>query len=124
MVKSADTNERTCYSKRDDDQTRTTEIRTMKIGMLTGGGDCPGLNPAMRGFVLRALDYGFEVWGIREGWRGLVKGIVEDEPLSVARVEGIICWGGTMLRSSRTNPYKDPAQLQAVKANIAKFGFE
>jgi ATP-dependent phosphofructokinase / diphosphate-dependent phosphofructokinase len=96
----------------------------MKIGMLTGGGDCPGLNPAMRGFVMKALDYGFEVWGVREGWRGLVKGIVEDTPLTVGRVEEIISWGGTMLRSSRTNPYKDPAQLAAVKENIQKFGFD
>jgi 6-phosphofructokinase 1 len=96
----------------------------MKIGMLTGGGDCPGLNPAMRGFVLRALDYGFEVWGIREGWRGLVKPIIEETPLTVGRVEEIISWGGTMLRSSRTNPYKDPAQLEAVKTNIAKHGFD
>jgi len=96
----------------------------MKIGILTGGGDCPGLNPAIRGFVMRALDYGFEVWGIREGWKGLVKGIVEETPLTVDRVEEIISWGGTMLRSSRTNPYKDPAQLVAVKENIQKFGFD
>ena len=53
--------------------------------------------------------------GIREGWKGLVQGIVEEQPLDVARVEEIIYQGGTMLRSSRTNPYKDPAQLQAVK---------
>jgi phosphofructokinase-like protein len=96
----------------------------MKIGILTGGGDCPGLNPTIRGFVMRALDYGFEVWGIREGWKGLVKGIVEEKPLTVDRVEEIISWGGTMLRSSRTNPYKDPAQLAAVKENIQKFGFD
>jgi phosphofructokinase-like protein len=96
----------------------------MKIGILTGGGDCPGLNPTIRGFVMKALDYGFEVWGIREGWKGLVKGIVEETPLTVDRVEEIISWGGTMLRSSRTNPYKDPAQLAAVKENIQKFGFD
>lgn len=96
----------------------------MKIGILTGGGDCPGLNPAIRGFVMKALDYGYEVWGVREGWKGLVKGIVEDRPLDVARVEEIISQGGTMLRSSRTNPFKDPAQLQAVKENIKKFGFD
>ena len=96
----------------------------MKIGILTGGGDCPGLNPTIRGFVMKALDYGFEVWGIREGWKGLVKGIVEEQPLSVAHVEEIISWGGTMLRSSRTNPFKDPAQLAAVKENIQKFGFD
>ena len=96
----------------------------MKIGILTGGGDCPGLNPTIRGFVMRALDYNFEVWGIREGWKGLVNGIVEEKPLTVDRVEEIISWGGTMLRSSRTNPYKDPAQLAAVKENIRKFGFD
>jgi phosphofructokinase-like protein len=96
----------------------------MKIGILTGGGDCPGLNPTIRGFVMKALDYNFEVWGIREGWKGLVNGIVEEKPLTVDRVEEIISWGGTMLRSSRTNPYKDPAQLAAVKENIQKFGFD
>src|SRR5579871_958584 len=87
--------------------------KTMKIGILTGGGDCPGLNPTIRGFVLKALDYGFEVWGIREGWKGLVKGIVEEKPMDVARVEELIYQGGTSLRSSRTNPFKDPAQLAA-----------
>ncbi len=96
----------------------------MKIGILTGGGDCPGLNPAIRGFVLKSLDYGFEVWGIREGWRGLVKGIVDSKPLSVADVEELIHQGGTALRSSRTNPYKDPAQRQAVLDNIKAFGFD
>ena len=54
----------------------------MKIGILTGGGDCPGLNPAIRGFVMKALDYGFTVHGIREGWKGLVQGIVEEQPLT------------------------------------------
>lgn len=96
----------------------------MKIGILTGGGDCPGLNPAIRGFVMKALDYGFEVWGIREGWKGLVQGIVEEQPLTVDRVEEIISWGGTILRSSRTNPFKDPAQLAAVKENIKEYGFD
>jgi 6-phosphofructokinase 1 len=96
----------------------------MKIGILTGGGDCPGLNPAIRGFVMKGLDYGFTIHGIREGWKGLVKGIVEDAPLTVARVEELISQGGTMLRSSRTNPYKDPAQLAAVKENIRKFEFD
>jgi len=96
----------------------------MKIGILTGGGDCPGLNPAIRGFVLKGLDYGFTIHGIREGWKGLVKGIIEETPLTVARVEELISQGGTMLRSSRTNPYKDPAQLAAVKENIKSFGFD
>jgi 6-phosphofructokinase 1 len=96
----------------------------MKIGILTGGGDCPGLNPAIRGFVLQSLDYGHQVYGIREGWRGLVQGIVDEQPLTVADVEELIHQGGTMLRSSRTNPYKDPAQREAALTNIQKYGFD
>ncbi|CCW35192.1 pyrophosphate-dependent phosphofructokinase [Chthonomonas calidirosea] len=96
----------------------------MKVGILTGGGDCPGLNPAIRGFVMKALDYGFAVYGIREGWKGLVNDLVDKEPLTIADVEELIDKGGTVLRSSRTNPYKDPAQLQAVKTTIQKHGFE
>jgi len=96
----------------------------MKIGILTGGGDCPGLNPAIRGFVLKAIDYGHEVYGIREGWKGLVKGIVDEKPLTVECVEEIISQGGTMLRTSRTNPYKDPAQTKLAHENFRKFGFD
>ncbi|MCS6777781.1 MAG: ATP-dependent 6-phosphofructokinase [Chloroherpetonaceae bacterium] len=96
----------------------------MKIGILTGGGDCPGLNPAIRGFVLQSLDYGYDVYAIREGWRGLVKGIVDDRPLSISDVEELIWQGGTVLRSSRTNPYKDPEQLEAVRTNIQRYGFD
>ena len=93
----------------------------MKIGMLTGGGDCPGLNPALRGAVLRLLDYGDEVIGFQQGWKGLVEG--NTEPLTLERVEGIIDQGGTILRSSRTNPFAKgkEAQLEAVLANIKKF---
>lgn len=96
----------------------------MKIGILTGGGDCPGLNPAIRGFVLKALDYGHETWGIREGWKGLVQDIVEESPLTAERVDEIVAFGGTMLRTSRTNPYRDPEQLRAVMATIQKHGFD
>ncbi len=93
----------------------------MKIGMLTGGGDCPGLNPAIRGAVLRLLDYGDEVIGFTQGWKGLVEG--NTEPLTLERVEGIIDQGGTILRSSRTNPFArgKEDQLQAVLGNIQKF---
>lgn len=93
----------------------------MKIGMLTGGGDCPGLNPAIRGAVLRCLDYGDEIIGFTQGWKGLVEG--NTEPLTLERVEGIIDQGGTILRSSRTNPFAKGKedQLQAVLANIKKF---
>ena len=95
---------------------------TMKIGILTGGGDCPGLNPAIRGVVYRGLDFGFEFVGIQEGWRGLVKGIYE--PLGLNDVEEIIYQGGTMLGSSRTNPFKKDEDLQAVLSNIKSAGFD
>jgi ATP-dependent phosphofructokinase / diphosphate-dependent phosphofructokinase len=94
----------------------------MKVGILTGGGDCPGLNPAIRGVVYRGLDFGFEFVGIQEGWRGLVKGIYE--PLGLNDVEEIIYQGGTMLGSSRTNPFKKEEDLQATLANIKSAGFD
>ena len=94
----------------------------MKVGILTGGGDCPGLNPAIRGVVYRGLELGFEFTGIMEGWRGLVKGIYE--PLGLSDVEEIIYQGGTMLGSSRTNPFKSDADLQAVLGNIKSAGFD
>ncbi|MCL5284094.1 MAG: ATP-dependent 6-phosphofructokinase [Armatimonadetes bacterium] len=98
----------------------------MKIGVLTGGGDCPGLNPAIRGFVMRAIDYGDECWGLRDGWRGLVENLVESEPLTVGRVEEIIRQGGTMLGSSRTNPFKkgQEADLEKCLRNIRSNRFD
>ena len=94
----------------------------MKVGILTGGGDCPGLNPAIRGVVYRGLELGFECVGIMEGWRGLVKGIYE--PLRLEDVEEIHYQGGTMLGSSRTNPFKKQEDLDAVLANIKSAGFD
>ena len=96
----------------------------MKVGILTGGGDCPGLNPAIRGIVYRGLDFGFECVGILEGWRGLVQG--NYEPLTLESVEEIIYQGGTMLGSSRTNLFKKggEADLQAALANIKSAGFD
>ena len=60
----------------------------MKLGVLTGGGDCPGLNPAIRGVVMRAMDYGDEVIGFKEGWAGILKGDIF--PLKLQDVEEII----------------------------------
>lgn len=94
----------------------------MKVGILTGGGDCPGLNPAIRGVVYRGLDFGFEFVGIQEGWKGLVKGIYE--PLTLDSVEEIIYQGGTMLGSSRTNPFRKQEDLEAVLSNIKSAGFD
>ncbi len=95
----------------------------MRIGILTGGGDCPGLNAAIRGVVRRSIDvHGHEVYGIRDGWKGLVEGDVYQ--LTASDVAGIIREGGTFLGTSRTNPYKDDEQLKSLKENIKRFEFD
>ncbi|MFH1231498.1 MAG: ATP-dependent 6-phosphofructokinase [Planctomycetota bacterium] len=94
----------------------------MKIGVLTGGGDCPGLNPAIRGIVLRAMDFGYEVVGIQDGWKGLVNG--EIQPLGLKDVEEIISQGGTILGTSRTNPFKKEGDKEKVLENIKKLGLD
>ena len=75
-----------------------------KVGILTGGGDCPGLNAVIRAAARRSLDRGFEVVGVREGWRGLVDGHVV--PLGYREITGILPRGGTILGTTRTNPYR------------------
>jgi len=96
----------------------------MRIGVLTGGGDCPGLNAVIRALVRRGeREYGHEFIGIRHGWRGLV----EDQtvPLSVATTRGILHRGGTILGTSRTNPYKGEADaVAAVKATLERRGVD
>ena len=92
----------------------------MRIGILTGGGDCPGLNAAIRGFVKRSIDgYRHEVFGIRNGWKGLVEGDVFQ--LTARDVGGIVSKGGTILGTSRVNPYKDEEQLVKVNENLERF---
>jgi 6-phosphofructokinase 1 len=77
----------------------------MRIGVLTGGGDCPGLNAVIRAVVRKGVqEYGHEFLGIRDGWRGAVEGDLR--PLGVPEVRGILPRGGTILGTSRTNPYK------------------
>ena len=76
----------------------------MRIAVLTGGGDCPGLNAVIRAVARRCFASGHEVIGVREGWRGLVDGIVQ--PLGAREVTGILPRGGTILGTTRTNPYK------------------
>lgn len=88
----------------------------MRVAVLTGGGDCPGLNAAIRGVVMRGLDHGFEFIGIEEGWRGLVECITT--PLDLNRVEEIISQGGTILGSSRTNPFKEERDLRKLLQNL------
>src|SRR4051794_29564608 len=81
---------------------RSGEVR---VGLLTGGGDCPGLNAVIRAVVRKAeRHYGDELVGFRDGWRGVLEG--DSEPLDVERCRGILPRGGTILGTSRTNPYK------------------
>ena len=95
----------------------------MRIVILTGGGDCPRLNAAIRGGVRRSIDvHGHEVYGIRDGWKGLVEDDVYQ--LKSSDMEGIIREGGTILGTSRTNPYKDDEQLKSVKENIKRSKFD
>ncbi|HVG87625.1 MAG: 6-phosphofructokinase [Gaiellales bacterium] len=84
----------------------------MRIGVLTGGGDCPGLNAVIRAITRRSLDRGDEVVGIQHGWRGLVDG--QTVPLGRSDISGILPRGGTIIRTSRTNPYKVEGGVERV----------
>ncbi|MHB8277881.1 MAG: 6-phosphofructokinase [Candidatus Humimicrobiaceae bacterium] len=93
-----------------------------RIGVLTGGGDSPAINAAIRAIFVRSQHYGYTVVGIRNGWEGLVKGnAVELERKDVA---GILAIGGTIIGTSRTNPFKIENGVENVKANIAKFALD
>jgi len=91
-----------------------------KIGILTGGGDCPGLNAVIRAVVRRSRALGYDVVGVKNGWAGLIDGDVE--PLTTFSVTGILPRGGTILGTSRTNPYKNAESIQKLKNNWRKFG--
>ena len=91
-----------------------------RIGIFTGGGDCPGLNAVIRAVVRRSLQHGCEVLGILEGWRGLLE--AKWEPLDLDKVAGILPRGGTILRTSRTNPIKRPDGIQRVMENFDRAG--
>lgn len=94
----------------------------MRIGILTGGGDCPGLNPVIRAAVRTAIHEGYEIVGIQNGWKGLVEG--NDKPLDLGSVSGILHRGGTILGTSRANPYKDKAALESAKKNFKVIGLD
>ena len=90
----------------------------MRIGVLTGGGDCPGLNAVIRAVVRKAIDhYGDAVIGFRDGWRGLLEDSFEE--LTIESTRGILPRGGTILGSSRTNPYKRDDGVQLVKETFS-----
>ena len=90
------------------------------IGVLTGGGDCPGLNAVIRAVERAGIKYEFETLGIRNGWQGLIDGDVE--PLTDYSVSGILPKGGTILGTSRTDPLKKTTDFQKIKNNIKKYG--
>jgi 6-phosphofructokinase 1 len=90
----------------------------VRLGVLTGGGDCPGLNAAIRAIVIRASQLGDEVVGFEEGWKGPLEGI--SRPLTLADVDGILDEGGTVLLTSRTNPFKVDKGPERIAENLAK----
>src|SRR3954447_10667015 len=91
----------------------------MRIGVLTGGGDCPGLSAVIGAIVRKGLgEYGHSIVGFRHGWRGLMDGEVTD--LGREEVRGILPRGGTILGSSRTNPYKSEDGIARVRTTIAE----
>ena len=94
----------------------------MKIGVLTGGGDCPGLNPVIRAVVRASLKLGHECIGIRHGWKGAMENITM--PLDRDAVSGILPRGGTILGTSRTNPYKVEGGEQKVLETLEANGIE
>ncbi len=88
----------------------------MRIGVLTGGGDCPGLNAVIRAVARRAWANGDEVIGVREGWRGMVEQLFE--PLGRREISGILPRGGTIIGTTRTNPYKTDGGIDGVRKSF------
>ncbi len=95
----------------------------MRVGVLTGGGDCPGLNAVIRAIVRKGeREYGDDFVGFQDGWRGVVEGLTT--PLDVARCRGILPRGGTILGSSRTNPYRAEGDAQRALGTLATLGVD
>ena len=90
----------------------------MRIGMLTGGGDCPGLNAVIRAATRRLVDGGAEPIGVLRGWRGMIDGLFR--PLDLEAVSGILPRGGTILRTSRTNPFSIEGGVEAVRTSFGQ----
>jgi 6-phosphofructokinase 1 len=88
-----------------------------RVGILTGGGDCPGLNPAIRAVVRTAAIHHYDVIGFLGGWRGALKN--ETRPLTLDHIDDLLIKGGTILGTSRTNPYKEKDGPATIKKNLA-----
>jgi 6-phosphofructokinase 1 len=98
-------------------------VQCMRIGVLTGGGDCPGLNQAIRAVTRRAIQqYDDHVLGIKNGWDGLLESDIE--PLSLYSVSGILPKGGTILGTSRRNPLRKEDNIQQIFENLQKYELE
>src|SRR5450755_4559891 len=97
--------------------------RAMRVGVLTGGGDCPGLNAVIRAVVRKGIqNYGYEFVGFRDGWRGPIN--ADTVPLGIPQVRGILPRGGTILGSPRTNPAKIDGGCETIAANFEKLGID
>jgi ATP-dependent phosphofructokinase / diphosphate-dependent phosphofructokinase len=95
----------------------------MRIGVLTGGGDCPGLNAVIRAVVRKGVaEYQHEFLGYRDGWRGPLER--DSRPLGIPEVRGILPRGGTILGSSRTNPFKEEGGPERVAENLKADGVD
>jgi 6-phosphofructokinase 1 len=95
----------------------------MRVGVLTGGGDCPGLNAVIRAVVRRGVtEYGYEFVGFRDGWRGPLEGLTME--LGIPQVRGILPRGGTILGSSRTNPAKIDGGFERIEENLKSLGVD
>jgi phosphofructokinase-like protein len=93
-----------------------------KIAVLTSGGDCPGLNAVLRAIVKKSLKNSWNILGIKNGWKGLING--EIELLTDYSVSGILPKGGTIIGTSRTNPFKNEDDIKKIIDNIKKFGID
>src|SRR5436305_1200416 len=98
-------------------------LHAMRVGVLTGGGDCPGLNAVIRAIVRKGIDaHGHTIVGFRDGWRGPLEGVHEE--LTIESVRGILPRGGTILGSSRTNPFGRDDGAERIRATLAELGVE
>lgn len=95
----------------------------MKVAMLTGGGDCPGLNAVMRAAVRQGTNrYGDELFGFRDAWKGVMEG--EAMPLTIDTFRGLLPRGGTVLGSSRVDPFSVEGGVEAARATLERLGIE
>src|SRR5437667_2022393 len=95
----------------------------MRIGVLTGGGDCPGLNAVIRAVVRKGIGvFGHDFVGFRDGWKGPLENLTQ--PLGIPEVRGILPRGGTILGSSRTNPFKVDGGVDRIRENLHSLGVD